>query len=519
MNLAPPSSWYLITSDLFFKLDLEFPRDQDAYYLEGNSTIAGASRLIGSFQLEVFESEKPCGVSNLSLNSQVLAQEWDGVNAWGNGSITTQSLGIRNLQASWKTSCIFDTIPKDGSNSLGEDVAQYLTFTIDQVDGKDVYGASGFTVSFRQITPEILRISDFPVPSGSEAESPEEWRNPPPPLRFSSPTADHEEYSNLASIEVEINQLKQLKAEAKELKRLIKQKKKTIKGLIKQGIKSSRLEIQQCDSIRCVVKAMIRKAHGAIRMVCHRFGPSEHNHHRHPPTPENVSDDPTPASEDLEYSHPHHNIHPHFLPQGFEDHHRRSPLHKSLKALKICAVIIGLVSFFVLIFKKCRSPRRRADFAARREERRNRRLYRRATRQQRWRNWFCRREQGSSEYDEKRALILEQEGVLETAMQAEIHELRNAHEVVNDIVRAEEGRYIRELDGGLMRENSLPDYDSRSESGGTEPPSYEEQIVAESVVDGFQYTPQGSEGTPASSVVDTSPRISMESRETRDFKE
>jgi len=476
------------------------------------------------FQIEAFASEKPCGISNLNLNSQVLAQEWDGLNAWGNGSITTQKvngLGIRNLQASWRTSCIFDTVPEDGSNSQGQDVAQVLTFAVDQVDGKDVDAVWGFTVSFKQITPEILRISPVPVPTASEAESAEEWRNPPPSLRLSSPAPNNGETSTLPSIEDEIAQLKQLKAEAKELKRLIKQKKKTINALIKQDYKSFKSEIKQCDSIRCVVKAMLRKAHGAIRMVCHRFGPSEHDHHRHPPPPENVFDaPPLPPSEDLESSPSHHNIRPHFLPHGFEDHHRRSPLHKPLKALKICAVVIGLVSFFGLVFKKCGSSRRRAYFAARREERRNRRLYRRAARRQQWRDWFCRRNTGtSSEYDEKRALILEQEGVLETAMQAEIHELRNAHEVVNDIVRAEEGRYIHELDVGLTRQNSLPDYDSRSESGGTEPPSYEEQIVAESVVDGFQYTPQGSEGTPASSVVDTSPRISFDSRETRDFKE
>lgn len=486
------------------------------------------------FEIEALASDKPCGISNVHLNGQGLNQEWDGVHAWGNGTITTQEstgLGIRKLRASWKTSCIFNTIPQDGSNSQGKDAAQVLTFIIDQVDGQEIDAVSGFTVSFKQLdTPEILRISPKPVLSAGEAESAEEWRNPSPSLRISTPTINKQEPSILESIEVEITELKQLKVEAKELKRLIRQKKKVIKALIKQDLKSLRLEIKQCNSIRCVVKAMVRKAHGALRMVCHKFGSSKHDHYRHTPTPVNNSTTSSPLPEHRASPLPHQNNRPHSLslPDEFEDHHR-SPLHRALKALKICAVAIGLVSFFGLIFQKCRCVRRKADHAARREERRTRRLYRRATRHHQWRNWFSRRSPEPAQYDEKRALILEQESVLEAAMQAEMAGLRHAHEVVNDIVRAEEGRYIHELDGGMMRHNSLPGYDSRSESEDMQPPSYEEQIVAESVVDGFQYTPQdsegiqytpqGSEGTPASSVVDTSPRISLESGETRDFKE
>lgn len=475
----------------------------------------------------------------MRLNGQVLAQVWDGVEASGSGLITTQSvngLGIRKLNASWKSSCIFDIVPKDGSNSDGQDVAQLLTFTVIQVDGKDIRAGSGFTVSFKQIRPEILRISRVPVPSAGEAESVEEWRNPPPALTWSSPTPSAKDSSTIATIEDEVAQLRQLKAEAKELNRLIKDKKKTIKALIKQDYESFKAEIRQCDNIRCVIKAMLHKARGAIRMACHHFKHGKHGHHHHhhhhqhqhqhaPPT-QTGSDAPPPPSTDNQESSPSHpHIRPHFLPHELEDEHHDSPLRRTLKALNICAIVLGLVSFFSIILRRCRNPRLRAEYAARREERRNRRLYRRAACRQRWRNWFCRRtaDSGSSSfpYDEKRALIIEQEGILESAMQAEIHELRNAHEVVNDMVRAEEGRYIHELDSGIVgvRPNSLslPEYDSRSESGSTEPPTYEEQMAGNSVVDGFQYTPEGTRSTPASSVVDTSPRVSLDSRETRDF--
>lgn len=463
------------------------------------------------------------------LNGQVLAQEWDGIEASGSGSITTQSvngLGIRKLIASWKSSCIFETVPHDGSNSYGQDVAQVLTFTVDQVDGKDIGAGSGFTVSFKQIIPEVLRISLVPVPSAGEAESAEEWRNPPSALRWSSPTPDQKEASTLATIEDEITQLRQLKAEARELNRLIKEKKKTIKALIKQDYESFKAEVRQCDNIRCVIRAMLHKARGAMRMACHRFKELGHHHHQHAPHPQTGSGSPSlPLADGQESSSSNPHIRPHFLPHELEDRHDHGPLHRTFKGLGLSAILLGVVSFFGLIFKRCRSPRRCAEHAARREERRNRRLYRRAARRQRWNDWFRRRWPGSRSssgpYDEKRALIIEQESILECAMQAEIHELRNAHGVVNDMVRAEEGRYIHELDGGMggVRSNtpSLPNYDSRSESGSTEPPTYEEQMGGDSVVDGFQYTPEGTRSTPASSVVDTSPRISLDSRETREF--
>ena len=477
-------------------------------------------------------------MSNLRVNGQVLNQEWDGVEASGSGLITTQSvngLGIRKLTASWKSSCIFDTVPSDGSNSYGQDAAQVLTLTVDQVDGKDIAG-SGFTVSFKQIVPEVLRVSLVPVPSAGEAGSAEEWRNPPPVLRWSSPTSDETSSYTPATIEDEITQLRQLKAEAKELNRLIREKQKTIKALVKQDYASFEAEIRQCDNIRCVVKAMLHKARGAVRMACQHFEPGHHHHpqhghhhHQHAPPPQTGADPPlTPPTDGQGSSSSYPHNHPHFLPHELEDEQHHSPLHRTLGVLTRSAIFLSVVSFFRLIFKRCRSPRRCAEYAARREERRNRRLYRRAARRQRWNNWFdwfCRRqpssEPSSFPYDEKRALVIDQESILESAMQAEIYELRNAHEVVNNIVRAEEGRCIHELDGGMggVRSNtlSLPDYDSRSEGGSTEPPTYEEQMAGDSVVDGFQYTPEGTRSTPASSVVDTSPRISLDSRETREF--
>ena len=209
-------------------------------------------------------------------------------------------------------------------------------------------------------------------------------------------------------------------------------------------------------------------------------------------------------------------------------------------------------SLLAVIRHKCSSLRTRTERAAAREERLNARAYRRAARQHAWRNWWrgnwVRRDnQRIADYEEKRALIADQEGVLEDAMQEEIRQLRAAHDVVNDLVRdAEEGRAITHApchcrhqqprapysplstastypptslpeipSRPLSRTDSLPSY--RSDAP-TEPPNYDsDRDMAEVVADGFRrYTATSttsevsSRWTADSSVVDVSPRQSAE---------
>jgi len=69
------------------------------------------------------------------------------------------------------------------------------------------------------------------------------------------------------------------------------------------------------------------------------------------------------------------------------------------------------------------------------------------------------------------------------------------------------------------RTPSLPSYHSEaggSSEGEAPPPCYEEELAGEiAVVNGFQYTPSATGSTPDSSVVNYSPRLSVETRETR----
>ncbi|KAI9831782.1 MAG: hypothetical protein M1819_004679 [Sarea resinae] len=263
----------------------------------------------------------------------------------------------------------------------------------------------------------------------------------------------------------------------------------------------------------------------------HEGPPPPEGDHPGGPPPEELTGPPPPSNADEALdmvagrpgSHGFHSQHPH--------HRRRNTFGKVVKGLKICATILGLTAFFSCLHHRLRKSPRRADRRCRREERRNARQYRRNSRRQSWRNWWLgRRRNGSSDYEEKRSLILEQEGILEEAMQVEIRELRNAHNVVGSLALAEEGRAgvpapidANGVDvGGLRRTDSLPDY--RSEAGSTtesEPPAYDENDGTEQssvVADGFQYTPCGSDWTPESSVVDTSPRRSFDTCGTSDSK-
>lgn len=131
----------------------------------------------------------------------------------------------------------------------------------------------------------------------------------------------------------------------------------------------------------------------------------------------------------------------------------RNPL---LQALAAISAVLGLSALFSFIRRRCMSMRKRVERAADLEERRNARAYRQAARRaamrKRWDsvvgalNCFGsakKEEPRIQDYDEKRALIL-QDAFLEQdldvaekgeVMEAEIRELRNAHEIVSGLVR------------------------------------------------------------------------------------
>lgn len=160
------------------------------------------------------------------------------------------------------------------------------------------------------------------------------------------------------------------------------------------------------------------------RQVSPTSTPSNHANDLLPPTP---SYNTTSISSQSNYD-----LHPQYY-----------LLIRILPLLLLVTIVGGFVFISLLYFKLlCASDRCRARRSACREERRTRRAYRRAARQHSWRNWWnrYRRPSCNGDYEEKRTLLLEQEGILEDAMQHHINHLVTEHESRSDIACAEEGR-------------------------------------------------------------------------------
>ena len=201
---------------------------------------------------------------------------------------------------------------------------------------------------------------------------------------------------------------------------------------------------------------------------------------------------------------------------------------QAIKAFQITALITIILSLGgAMLALVRRNPRLRAEIAARHEERRNRRLFRKAACRYRWQQALNRfklfrvpwgREQTNetsndddtitspdlnnginwSEWHEKRIASEESAVVTNTTgIREGLRELRKAHRLVDGMVSAEEGRYNRTT----RHQRSWSDSASSEK---TAPPPYEEEEVY--VVDGMSYMRQV---TPASSVIDTSSRSSM----------
>lgn len=206
-----------------------------------------------------------------------------------------------------------------------------------------------------------------------------------------------------------------------------------------------------------------------------------------------------------------------------------SQSEQNIHLLKLFGLVLILSSCLVWTFLRCRDPRRRAECLAWREERRNRKLYRRAARLHKWKMWFWNREQeiitfwntsvryvltprDAIAWDEKMARDNEQEANLEDTMTNDIRALRHAHRMVSDLTFAEEGRSgpVYESEGSERRRSvaTLPGY----ESEGSQPPSYDDvgDIISNAAVDGFTCATFEAEFRSDSSVISTSPRISRD---------
>ncbi|KAF2629165.1 hypothetical protein BU25DRAFT_338018 [Macroventuria anomochaeta] len=519
---------------------------------------------------------EPCGSSNITINGVPLPQEWEGDYASGSGSYQYTSpatlqqndkLPQRDLALAWNSTCLH-------GNAETDEAAQILTVNIKSVDGIPINTPSGFTVSFKQNSspPSLLRLQTVPDLSPELSDI---WRDPPADLRlgFGNSTV-HAESSETASVslENEIRELRALQAELEAIQLAVTTKKQYINSQIRKEAKCFTEELKHCDGISCVLKTVAGRAHGAWRVVYLRLHPDDQSTDMGRPEDVyasahvgsqrygsiNVATSSTDSKAEAEaYSDSE--------PRPYEGSTGELPPRPQQRqapyiiALEVALGILCCGCLVAVIRHKCSSLRTRTERAADYEERYNARIYKRAARRHAWRNWWrgnWRKDAARiADYEEKRALIADQESVLETAMQEEIRQLRVAHNVVNDIIRAEEGRTTTPSPSNprctchhphftpgppsvtstyppstipeapsrpLSRTDSLPSYRSRAPS---EPPTYESDLGASFVANGFvryeararAYTASASSQagesgrwTPDSSVVDVSPRPSTD---------
>ena len=429
-------------------------------------------------------------------------------------------------ETEWHVDCLYDVIPEDGRNSIGEDVVHVLNFRL--LDGAS---RSGFTISYKPLgTPSILRFKPNYSPIGI-ATSPTQsklWRTPS--IEFDPDVLANEKEDGSSALFESLHRTQ----------KSLKTKLAAIKSTLQSGLEK-------------VGKVFCPKAKGGYHEVKLPFGARPHkiapDKLLEPPAGSQDNDDGNDglneAASTVETSDPTSTIPSHSASTTRSLSHLETPESTTtftsspalpsqsqyhLHLLRIFSPVFILGFFVIWMILRCRDPRRRAEILAWKEERRNRRIYRRAARIHKWKLWLWNRQQAAitlwnshvryllaskdfRTWDEKRARVDEQEDILEDVMKDDIRALRNAHRIVSDITVAEEGRsgLSYEPEGSERRRSvaTLPGYESDS----SQPPAYDDagEFLGEVVsVNGFRYTASENEFRSDSSVISTSPRISRD---------
>ncbi|KAL9600072.1 MAG: hypothetical protein Q9219_003442 [cf. Caloplaca sp. 3 TL-2023] len=434
----------------------------------------------------VGSTKEPCGDSNIRLNSQSLSTEWDENHGLGSDFLEAFRF-LPNIFTTWHIDCLYE----DGSSvrelADGKDPVQVARFGIYN-HNKGRTEAAGFAVSFRSTRkPEILRLVPVWTDNSDILNHPDIWRTPSLPATPGHTRPDEAEHGTDT-----IKQEPPIKYQQTSLSAHLKNLQATLGTTYQRARKTFE---SWCSTTK----------HNALEST-----------HNDAPSP---IQDPITTTSTIGAS----GTNPHALPTRSASPEAATTNSVSDSSphtgVKIFGLVLILSSLIVWVILRLRDPRVRADRAARREERRNKRLYARAARQHKWKRWFCswrhrnHRCTPVSTWDEKRARVVEQEEVLEEVMKSGIRRLRNAQRVGGSINAAEQGRSIYVYDSDDSRRRSretLPGY----ESEGTQPPSYETDVECEitGVADGFRCILADRDYSPDSSVISTSPRTSRDDR-------
>ncbi|KAF6239415.1 hypothetical protein HO173_002677 [Letharia columbiana] len=459
---------------------------------------------IVTFQVQ--GTEKACGESNVKLNGQELETKWEGTTAEGHDYLDIYG----GSEAKWHISCLYDAVPTDGSNSVGEDVVHVLSIHFVNPARR------GFTVSYKQIGhPAILRFFPRYQPANFALDPvlANQWRRPSvdfdPDIMANAVKNDSVLYDILSQGQ------KSLGAELTAIKSSLKKGMKKVAGIWCHKSKGKPSEVKA-----------VSVEHSKIS-TDRLLEPPPVSYEESVSTTE--ASGSTSTTPNLSAAETRSLISTEALQTSTSPITTTLPSQPNINTHLLKSFGLGLIvlSCLAWLLLRCRDPRRRVDCAARREERRTKRMYRRAAQKQAFENWlrsihlkfkalrfrYGFAPQAAISWDEKRTRVIAQEAVLEDAMADDIRALRNAHRVVSSITAAEEGRhdFVYEAEGSERRRSvsTLPGY----ESEGSLPPSYDDagdSFERSAVVNGFQSIPVDTEFTSNSSVISTSPRISRD---------
>ena len=442
---------------------------------------ATVADLIQVFELHVAGVTKPCGESNVQLNGQELEAEWDGLEGHGYGQLDF----LHGIEASWTITCLYENTEPQNDPSDSEDAVHLLRLSLESNSGDDV--ATGFTISYKQSKrPSIVRFSPNLVTFDAEDKLARLWQRPSSELASYPSTAEPvTDIDSLGLNHFDQNQ----------------------KGL---GTSLKAFGQAVSDKFRIAIEKL-KLCNGSSKPQDVLLAQKPHQNE----TREITSPTDSPQSTYTVSVHNPaetrslHTLEEPSLSAANQTSDGFIPLstHHNYEPLKIFGLGLFLLTLLAWLYVRYNDPRRRADRAALREERTTKRLYRRAARRQKIKNWLWNfrikyklASKDCLDLNEKQARVTDQEDVLESVMKDDIRALRNAHRVVSSVTAAEEGRNYFEYGESSHRRQSvstLPGY----ESEGTQPPGYDE---AGRSVRGE------SESDPDSSVVSTSPRLSRD---------
>ncbi|KAK7958125.1 hypothetical protein PG996_010431 [Apiospora saccharicola] len=179
-------------------------------------------------QLDVLESAEPCGYGNITLNGDQLPQDEEGR---GSGPIIVDNGRI--IVGDWHFDCV-------ESDRRAE---QLLRFNVVNIDGKPV-GNVGFSTLFHQQFPISVTYVD-----GAESV-------------INTPTV--EEDTDGRKLNDELVELARMKTQLLKLQEKIALKEKVLSDEFGYVREESEPERAGCESFKCVVSSLWKKAHGRL---------------------------------------------------------------------------------------------------------------------------------------------------------------------------------------------------------------------------------------------------------------